>query len=114
MRKNKPPCIYWEIGRGPPKSKESKRKKPTMDFMLNCVQDQGQNRRIRWEGEMEMGLKEGNNGERATIEEHLRDGMENQCSGNFLKYMKVILMTSPSNEGDIGVSMYDSCLITCM
>lgn len=48
-----------------------------MDFMVNCGQNQGQNKRIRWEGGMEMGLKEGINGERARIEEHLRDGMEN-------------------------------------
>ena len=38
-------------------------------------------------------------GETARTEEHLRGAMETQCSGNVLKHMKAILMTSPNNEG---------------
>lgn len=34
--------------------------------------------------------------ERPRIEGHLRDGMENYCSGNNLKYMKVTFMKSPN------------------
>lgn len=40
-------------------------------------------------------------GETAEIEGIFKkDVKETQCSENFLKYMKVILMKSPNNEGD--------------
>lgn len=42
-------------------------------------------------------------GERAGIEEHLEDDLETWCSGNLLKYMKAILVTSP-NDGGFKVS----------
>jgi hypothetical protein len=47
-----------------------------------------------------MGLKEGLQGETAGIAGHLGDGIEIMCSGNFLKYMKVILIRCPNIRGD--------------
>lgn len=46
------------------------------------------------------GLREGMQGEATRIEGHLRDDMEPSCSGNILKSMEVMLMKSPTNEGD--------------
>lgn len=47
-----------------------------------------------------MGLRAGLQGETARIAEHLGDDMEISCSGNFLKYMKVILIRCPNIGGD--------------
>lgn len=47
---------------------------------------------IRWEEKGGTGLREGIRGETARIKVYWRDGMETQCSGNVLKYMKAILM----------------------
>lgn len=39
-------------------------------------------------------------GETTGTEGHLRDDMETSFSGNILKSIEVILMKSPTNEGD--------------
>lgn len=49
-------------------------------------------------------LREGMQGEMGKIEGYLKGGVETQCSGNFLKYMKVTLMMSQNNEGDRAVT----------
>ena len=43
---------------------------------------------------------EGMKGETSGVDGHLSGEREIWCSGNFLKYMKVILMRLLSNEGD--------------
>lgn len=46
--------------------------------------------------------------ETAGIEGHLRVDMETKCSGNFLKYTKVILMRFPNNgdtESQLAISV---------
>lgn len=48
----------------------------------------------------ELELREEIWGETAGIEGHLRDDMEIKCNGNFLKYVKMILMRSPNNGED--------------
>ena len=53
---------------------------------------------FRWREGGKIGLKKRMLGEIARIEGHLRVGME--TSGNFLKYMKVILMKCTNSEGD--------------
>lgn len=50
-----------------------------------------------------MGWKERVHGETSGIEKHLGGGVETECSGNFLGYMKAILMRALIN-GEYGVS----------
>lgn len=40
-------------------------------------------------------------GETAGIESHLRNGMRNFCSGNFINYMKAVLMKSPNGGNGV-------------
>lgn len=51
------------------------------------------------EGRGEIELRERMWGETDRIKGHLRNNMETLGSGNFIKYMKVILMKSPNNGG---------------
>lgn len=56
----------------------------------------------RWgvKKEEETRSREGIHGQSGRIQKYLRDGMEPYCNGNFLNYMKVILMKSPNNKGN--------------
>lgn len=66
------------------------------DFEGELGESEDRNKRIRWgEGEEFCWVREC--GGTAETEGHLRDGVETQCSGNFLKYRKAILMRSPNN-----------------
>ena len=59
---------------------------------------------VEWEQEIHVGLGkedevEGRNTEEtARVEGHMREDTRNYCSGNIIKYIKVILMNSPNNE----------------
>lgn len=47
-----------------------------------------------------MRLREGIQEETARVEGHLEEDTRTYCSGNIIKYIKVILMNSPNNEGE--------------
>ena len=50
-------------------------------------------------GGREIKLRVGMQGEKSGFEGYLKSDLEPQCSGNFLKYMKLILMRSLNNGG---------------
>lgn len=68
------------------------------EFYSELGSGQDRNRRIRWEGEGDMGLTEGTWAETARIEEYLRYGLETQCCGKSPKYMNAFLMISSNSE----------------
>ena len=53
-----------------------------------------------WGWGRKMRLREEIQEETARVEGHLRENMRTYCSGNIIKYIKVILMNSPNNEED--------------
>lgn len=56
----------------------------------------GQQKQEDWVEKGEIGLAEGIAEDTDQLNRHLRRGMETQCSGNLLKYMKLIPMKFPN------------------
>lgn len=66
---------------------------------------------------MSMGGSDGeglNRGKTSRIEEYLRGDMETKCNGNFLKYMKGILMKQPNDRRPNWPSLVNKGSFQCL